>query len=369
MFILLLWLLVFPAQGQISLVTEALQNGEDIFLLERQASSISDVKAILQSNNFKKLSSEDQLLILDRLLERWRELFAYFLLDIPTSLQTSYEDKFLKWRQEETREKMQKNQWEQELLSLLPNRQNVYPRAAFAPPKQLRRLLKDRALQYYPEINPEWIDNGLLPLQELIRLRVILSRNLYFQGLPPTEQNVTAEITEIFRLREKIKNRLLFTGQNVVFWASEDERFFGRLGTRQKIREQQPRTLRFDRIFTDLPEDKDGLTFVFEGHGRADALQIEHGISPTQLSHLLEPYEEDKIVLIWSCWAHDFIRQLLPHTSGIFIVPEEVGQLLLNGPQEGDFFAPTLGDLLENEKNKRTSVYVSSKGGQIRQVY
>lgn len=276
--------------------------------------------------------------------------------------------------------------------------------------ERVKRLASDPAIaRNFRVIDDAWlaglaaenIADGVLYVSpsELIQAKIMIARNLYFQEAPATRESVRSEYSRILRLRQHYRGLPLFSSRHVVY-ASSDDRVessgsyaFGRLPTRRYI-EKQGAALTFlrdgetplgagaqrQRLAT-LLEDSPSLTFLFEGHGRGDALKLTGKLTADAFAATIAARADSRanrdvaIALFVTCSGHDFSRSVLSRLDDmdpdipkpIMITPGEFGQawiksvysdpFLIQGLGLGGSTATTLGSLFDT-RMIGTSVYV-----------
>lgn len=278
----------------------------------------------------------------------------------------------------------------------------------YTPAARLARLVADPALAtVYPRIDDRWL---AVPGTEALRgdtrgtveIKVMVARNLYFRGREATAQSVRDEALRIVALRRRYQELAMFGDRQVLFAASDDEHrggghVFGRLPTRQRLAQIAGRLdfLRpgespdLERRLSETLGSAERLTFLFEGHGRGDALKLDGALGPRQLARLLARRataagDATPILILDACQSHNFSRTLLaelerlaPSVRPIIVTPEEYGQDFVK-PGHGDPFLDrdlgisyrdrvTFGDLFV-EPRTMASVYVPGDDGRPAQI-
>ncbi len=278
---------------------------------------------------------------------------------------------------------------------------------------RLRKLRRDPALRSnFGAIESAWI--AAVPAarelfadrRELVQVKVMVARNLYFQKQAPTRDNVEREARHIVRERQRVAQIELFEGRSVIYAASADKlrrtrrNIFGQRVTQNRM-ERSGAQLTFIRSDTgreqshlrrDLAAALEGaegapVTFVFEGHGRATALKFAGSLRAQQLAEMIAAHtaaDRPAIVITSACEAHTLMREVLRHLDRlapdglrpIFVVPGEYGQQLVR-PVYGDPFLHTelglgsggsdLGGLMQRAAVS-TSVYVPDENNVPTQV-
>ena len=277
----------------------------------------------------------------------------------------------------------------------------------------LSRLGSDPALRLFDDIEAFRLvrsaapraDGAPVPSAEtLVEAKIIVARNLYLRG----EEQVTSvlveeELDRLHRFRSLYSETLLFRGRSVVFAASDDtlrdgRHQFGRPANRVMLARDAARFYFFrgseretpvgdEADMEDLLRHQDRLTFVFEGHGRDNALKLPRALRVRRLASLLSSRRADlapPIVIIDACRAHDFARKLLAEMQHrgteaalpVVIVPDEYGQSLIKDVFGGAFLrrhlAPgnggsTIGTALRS-RSRRLSVYAPDDHGVPMQI-
>lgn len=279
----------------------------------------------------------------------------------------------------------------------------------------IRNFLRDPALTNLGDFNPDWIkspvtiNNKNFYINEKILPSFCVSvvRNLYFKDIEINEVNVKKEVERILLLREQYKNISLFEGRNVLFmahseWVSGESGVVPRFGTNATIEaiKKQSKSVEYKKAHVALSsEDKlkplremkeeilkkievtpPPFTFVFDGHGGADAIYMDAGNittpghSPSEtlsdiritVDELAEAFNKryekypalttieaaNRDILIFaSCFNHSFVRrfyELLSEDVGkpITIGTAEYGQYSHSNYESrfgNNFFEHTLG--------------------------
>lgn len=164
---------------------------------------------------------------------------------------------------------------------------------------------RDGRLADWAAYQPEWFNKWTQKFQEIpiVKLRTIITRNLYALGIPPSEQAVDAAAKNLIEQREAMQSVHLFRGRNVILAANSEQRGpagsnqlenrFGPQAVQNSITHQGG-TLQLIRggkeSATDevLEKIKKGLlqkirtapppfTFMFDGHG-SDVLHLTNDI-------------------------------------------------------------------------------------------
>jgi len=213
----------------------------------------------------------------------------------------------------------------------------------------VERIQDDPALQRtFAAINTRWlIEKGakVPTARRLVEEKVMVARNLFFQGLEPSAINVASEIRRIRSMRGQLAATPLIEGRTVVFAASDDKLrdgrpIFGRPATRRFL---SSRAERFVFLQDDGPEltrwlrETPDLTFAFEGHGNGKAIKLGGPFKAEHLAEILAQRPADfpaPIIILDTCFAHDFARRVAQalerkHSHAampILIVPDEIGQ-------------------------------------------
>jgi hypothetical protein len=208
---------------------------------------------------------------------------------------------------------------------------------------------------------------------QLIQLKAMIARNLAFQALPVTAENVSKTCEEIIETRNMFKDVPLFKTRNVLYAANNetlketyphgDTHRFGKTANVEAIKEQQKNaqgTLTFVRaensdtdaqrakktILDAVVTMRSPMTFYFEGHGLAHNLELTASgnvhITDEELANALRkrhkqlpnltkanPAERDLIIL-GCCYNGEFARNVKRNlgkgiAGPIFILESEFG--------------------------------------------
>jgi len=231
----------------------------------------------------------------------------------------------------------------------------------------LRGLSKDPALrENFARIEDSWLADFSSrrpspgPLYAtatgFVELKVLIARNLFFSHQRVTRESVGAELELLLRLRDRYGDAQIFAGREVVFVASSqrapksDHAVFG---SRRVIRRLDATAAALSayggaasdrtpvrQVLSEVGE-RERLTFLFSGHGRSKALKYKGGISVRELADSLSRLRaqgatgsQPPIVVVLSCYGHDFARNLLDRLDRldpsvpkpILVTAEEFGQ-------------------------------------------
>lgn len=177
---------------------------------------------------------------------------------------------------------------------------------------RLRKLRRDPALADFARIEARWLAeaSGGTELfgsaRELVQAKVMVTRNLHFRELEPTAANVAREVERILDQRGRFASLSLFEGRDVVYAASADRtrdakkrKIFGRTVTQRQIERSGGRlhflqaaggrekpSLRRD-LGREVASATQPLTFVFEGHGRPEAVKFAGSLRATEIAELI----------------------------------------------------------------------------------
>lgn len=290
-------------------------------------------------------------------------------------------------------------------------------RRVLSPQRRIEGVLSDPSLAHLSEVEDAWlaglaaahVADGLLYVdaKELVQCKVMVARNLHFAGDRPTRDGVRREYARILELRKRYSHVALFSQRDVVYAAS-DQRLhssegyvFGQPGIRDEL-ERQGANLAFlrdgesgtkERLTDELRQAR-RLTFLFEGHGRPEAILFARGTSAEDFARSLRSRASDggsppgsgpSIFIPVTCRAHDLSRSLLGRLDAadpempkpIAIVPEEFGQYFFKRPHADPFLSgdlqigrtstTTLGTLFERSR-LGTSVYVPDERNRTAQI-
>ena len=112
------------------------------------------------------------------------------------------------------------------------------------------KFFKDPSLQKILKVNPDWIK----PLPEDTSLndaRTLITRNLHFQNINPSEQTVKAEWKVVLEHKERYKNLTLFQNRNVVMLSDNQmdgyKYRFGEPKLQKSIADQGTKSFKFAR--------------------------------------------------------------------------------------------------------------------------
>lgn len=277
----------------------------------------------------------------------------------------------------------------------------------------LSRMTGDPALRlHFDAIEASWLVQGpsapprpvaASATASLVEAKVIVSRNLFLRGGEATQGSVVDELTRLSRARDRLAGTSLFRGRTVIYAASDDRmrdgrHQFGRLANQSVLRRDADRFYFFrgdeaegpagaDADLEELLRREERVTFVFEGHGRDDALKLGRALKARRLASILSSrpaHLPSAIVILDACRSHDFARNVLEEMrrlgSGarlpVMIVPDEYGQSLLKDVFGGEFLrqelaagadGPTIGTALQS-RSRRLSVYAPDDRGVPMQI-
>ena len=274
------------------------------------------------------------------------------------------------------------------------------------------RLAADPAIKaHFASIRESWFEAAMLgrrserPLfrdvEELVQLKVMISRNLYFRNRSATPESIRAEYSRIQALRNQYRDLHIFAGREVVYAASSDkhkvgntaEFLFGHPPTQARLRKQadrftffRPRSVEDKRLLEERLSSSDPLTLVFEGHGRDKALKLWGALSVAELGRRLADRQSGSvpILVLDACQSHTFSRHLFEvldrsakrSVFPVVITPEEYGQDFVKSVYADRFLSRDLrlgrervqlGNLME-EAWITTSVYVPDADGVPAQI-
>ena len=277
---------------------------------------------------------------------------------------------------------------------------------------RVARLAADPALEaHFDAIRDEWFEGSLTEwrpeaplfgdLKELVQLKIMIARNLFFQGLAPNPEAVRAEYLRIQDLRDGFRNLPVFAGRDVIYVASKDRAriggqldfLFGHSPTQARLRRQAQRFTFYrpsrsgdGKVLSEQLVTSAHPTLVFEGHGRDRALKIGGSLSVEDLSRRLSARRSQSlaILVLDACQSHTFSRHLLRRLREgrssaalpVVITPEEYGQDFIKSVYSDRFLsrdlglgrgAVRLGRLMEDAWIT-TSVYVPAPGGHPAQI-
>ncbi|MEM6704615.1 MAG: hypothetical protein AAF690_17990, partial [Acidobacteriota bacterium] len=164
---------------------------------------------------------------------------------------------------------------------------------------RLRRLERDPALADFERIEARWIAEAaggsrlFTTTRELVQAKVMVARNLHFQGVTPSATTVAREVEHILEQRRRFATTSLFADRDVVYAASADRtrdrrkrNLFGRSVTQSQIARTGGRLTFLQspngrekaglrrQLSREIASGSAPLTFVFEGHGRPEALKF-----------------------------------------------------------------------------------------------
>lgn len=157
----------------------------------------------------------------------------------------------------------------------------------YAEKMQVDKLLRDPALRNFSKVQLNWIPNrdlnSLLGKQELknesvkVNLQAVICRNLFFQNLEVSKENIERESKGLLKARERYKNIEIFKGRSVVVLAHPEkmvsekylkktrdeiaqiEDKISHLSSDLSILRNKKRDIKTDEEFSDLGFEKDDL--------------------------------------------------------------------------------------------------------------
>jgi hypothetical protein len=249
--------------------------------------------------------------------------------------------------------------------------------------RAIRALSGDPALgENFARIDDRWLDRllvenarrGLLYAspEELVEVKVLIARNLYFAGAEVTRTSVRAEALRLLDLRDRFGAMPVFSGREVILVASDDRvdgsdrPVFGTSRVRKSLEREAAGIEQYGGESPSVPTDRvlsrvehaSRLTFVFSGHGRPGALKYHGALKIRELARALAEQSrrtgESVIAVLLACRAHDYARNLLDAferlgpglPKPILITPEEYGQAWIK-PGYGSELATVLADRSE----------------------
>lgn len=277
---------------------------------------------------------------------------------------------------------------------------------------RLRRLERDPALARFAEIEARWIaeaaGSGTLfeTSRELVQAKVMIARNLHFQGVDPSALNVAREVEHILEQRRRFAQTSLFADRDVVFAASADrtrdrrkrnlfgrtvtqsqiERTGGRLTFLQSANGREKAGLR-RQLSREVASGSAPLTFVFEGHGRPEALKFGGSFGAADIAQMIAERSgngEPAILIASACDVHTLMRSVMKQLERlapdaprpIFVVPVEYGQQLVRPVFNDRFLSSEVGLATQTASlanlvaraDLDTSVYVPDANNVVTQV-
>ena len=267
---------------------------------------------------------------------------------------------------------------------------------------RVSRLQADPAIRaHFSTIRDSWFEGALtawrpeMPLfdsmKELVQLKVMIARNLFFRNGSATPASIRAEYGRIQDLRKAYRDLHVFAGREVLYAASGDrqkiggqkEFLFGHAPTQARLRRQadrftfyRPRLSDDMKLLEDRLSSAPRLTLVFEGHGRDKALKLGGALSAEDLGKRLSERRQNStpILVLDACQSHTFSRHLMEalgkqgmsSAMPVVITPEEYGQDFIKSVYADRFLSRDLrlgrgrvqlGNLMD-EAWITTSVYV-----------
>ena len=277
-------------------------------------------------------------------------------------------------------------------------------------------LLEDEGLQDILKVKPEWIKVPKTSDLQPVQARAMIARNLYTDGLPVTKENVQKELNRIVEERNKLKDKYIFKGRNVVHVAQNEKysgkNVFGKKGTLTAINEQsesvqalrcgatKEQVKEFKKELVDrIANTQPPLTFYYAGHGSGKSVDLisrkglKLTLTPADLALALkqrhenfknDPVEKEKppIIIISSCYTANFAQRMykrIQNTSNkpITMGGSEFGQVSYGAGQEhkydsrfdehvlglgsqvlGSTEPATFGTVMKNEKKSLSNTYV-----------
>lgn len=277
---------------------------------------------------------------------------------------------------------------------------------------RLRRLERDPALAPFARIEARWIAEAagsetlFETSRELVQAKVMVARNLYFQGVEPSARTVAREVEHILEQRRRFATTSLFEGRDVVFAASADRtrdsrkrNLFGRAVTQSQIERTGGRLTFFQspngrekaglrrQLSREVASGSAPLTFVFEGHGRPEALKFGGSFGANDIAQMIAERSasgESAIVIASACDVHTLMRTVMQQLESIapdaprpiFVVPVEYGQQLVRPVFNDRFLSSEVGLAtrtaslanLVARADLDTSVYVPDANNVVTQV-
>ncbi|PID84087.1 hypothetical protein CSB09_02950 [Candidatus Gracilibacteria bacterium] len=309
----------------------------------------------------------------------------------------------------------------------------------------LTGIFEDPALINISKIPSIWVENyfyqkyhSIPHKKALLDIRGNLARNLFFQRSEVTQESVFHALDTLMKNREQYRNVSLFSGRNVVIGANNEKgviskkaHTFGKKSFLERIKKDNPQSLyQFrgeqsqesvlaakEKVLLSIENTPPPFTFVFDGHGKHDALylsdgEIKNGEAQEKensvkitVDELFEAYtkrqkafknqtntpESRDIFINDSCFNADFIRGFYIRCDvkgipkPIFIGPSEYGQLAFSSKNKAygtQFFhqifgkegkkKATIGNVLDinlsNFKFGNPSIYIPSEDDTIFQL-
>ena len=279
--------------------------------------------------------------------------------------------------------------------------------------RAIRALAGDPALEEnFARIEDRWLERLLVDTasrglvyatpEELVEVKVLIARNLFFGGGKVTRESVRAEFRRLLDLRDRYRRLPVFSGREVVLVASDERAdpdgppIFGGSGLRGSLEKEAVAVTSYgggtptaatDEVMSEL-ESVGRLTFVFTGHGRPGALKYRGALKVRELARALAEQSrstgEPVIAVVLACRSHDFARNLLDAferqapglPKPILITPEEYGQPWVKAGYGSELSrslgrraeAVTLGDL-GLEWGLGASVFVPGHDNVPRQIF
>ena len=272
---------------------------------------------------------------------------------------------------------LQEEKTSKELASIFQHINNVF--RTLATEEQLNKFLMDPATEDLAKVK-KTVDRLDVPWTKAVEWSLHITRNLYFAGKPPTQENVQQALREHQEMRETWSEKHLFRGRNVVVAAHGETgedwggHRFGVDALMQKILKDQQGSGELLRLRPDANNEsirqtkqatleqvrtaKSPFTLVLDGHGSKNAFYFSDGQIPgvtnevvdtaqsvkITVDELFAAYQEGvarrsgsktfepDIIISHACFASNFLRDFLARCTDagipqpVFLAPAEYGQ-------------------------------------------
>jgi hypothetical protein len=334
----------------------------------RTVRSDQDAASFFYSAAFLRLGLADQRQVIEAALALDPAGFYSRAEFLPLSLRSEFRSKARSAAGELQLRRVAAMSGDDQVLLYLPSRDGMRGQdgGAFDPKDQLRRFRRDPGLARFAEVELAWVAEAGGPFvtaESMVEAKVIVTRALAARRLAPSREHVARVWGELAAERERLGERQLFAGRQVVLAAGKDDHgagpTFGKESTVAALNRQAPASLDVLRsgqrnataeLARAIGRPGD-LTLLLETHGRPDALEFGGALGADELAAMFaaRPAGSQAIVIFNACFGHDFARAFAARLQKrglpipILIVPEEFGQATLIGRQENDFTRGELG--------------------------